>query len=74
MSSTAGEMLRVEGAVRNEDVVDTDSASCRLLEVFVLAAWLVDGRRDSGSVGGVAERLVVVDDRLPVGATFIDSR
>ena len=36
MSSTAGEMLRVEEAVRNEDVVDAASVKLSVLEVFVL--------------------------------------
>jgi hypothetical protein len=74
MSSTAGETLREEGAVRNEEVADAVWACWRMLDALVLGLWLVEGRRGSASVWGVADRLVVAEERLVVGWTFIDMR
>lgn len=67
-------MLRVDGAVWNVDVVETESVRFSVLSFLLEGVWLVDGRRDSSSTGGVVERLVGKDERRLVGVTFIDSR
>lgn len=73
-SSTAGEMLRVDGAVWKDDAVETESVRFSVLLFLVEGVWLVDGRRDSSSTGGEVERLVGMDERRLEGVTFIDSR
>lgn len=75
MSSTAGEMLREEGAVRKEEVVDAGSVCCNVLGTLVLGLWEVEGRREgSRSAGGEAGLLGAADEMLAVGVAFIDIR
>jgi hypothetical protein len=61
-SSTAGEMLRDEGAVREEDAVEAESVRLSVLAFLVTGLWLVEGRRDSSSTAGVVARLAGVDE------------
>ena len=67
-------MLRVDGAVWKDEAVETESVRFSVLSLLEEGVWLVDGRRDSSSTGGVAERLAGVDEMRLVGVTFIDSR
>jgi hypothetical protein len=67
-------MLRVEGAVWNEEVVEAESVRWRVLVFLVKGLWLVDGRRDSASAEGGVARLVGVDERRLVGVAAMDSR
>jgi hypothetical protein len=45
-----------------------------VLAFLVAGLWLVEGRRDSSSTGGVVARLAGVDRNWLVGGALIDSR
>lgn len=51
-------LLRDEGAVLKEEVVEAVSVSCGESVLRVMGLWLVDGRRGSWTTGGVLERVL----------------
>lgn len=55
-SLAAGDILRDEGAVLNEDDVEADSICWRELWFWVTGLWLVEGRRNSTFAAGDTER------------------